>query len=75
MDVGDASTSLHYAQATHKKERLRKLGYVDSTDPRTIRQVSLQNSPTTPILIVTRWEVHPEQLELSPSKLPFFGVK
>ena len=40
MDVGDASTSFHYGQAADKKERFRKLGYVDSADPRTIRQVS-----------------------------------
>jgi hypothetical protein len=40
MDVIDASTSFHYAQAAHKKERFRKLGYVNSADPRTIRQVS-----------------------------------
>ena len=42
MDVIDASTSFHYAQAAHKKERFRKLGYVDSANPGTIRQVSMR---------------------------------
>jgi len=40
MDVVDASTSFHYAQDSHKKERFRELGYVDSADPGTIRQIS-----------------------------------
>jgi hypothetical protein len=45
MYVDNASISFHYGQAADKKERFRKLGYVDSAGPRTIQQASLQNSP------------------------------
>jgi len=71
MDVGHASTSFHYAQAAHKKERCRKLGHVNSTDPRTIRQISFQNSPRTPILIDPQIGIEPSPKRNSPA-FPFF---